>query len=61
MTLRCHRNNQKDPSLAPSTVAVGALMTLPLSPQALLVTERMRQPQCRASSLLTTGAPHSTQ
>lgn len=62
ITLRGHRNNQKDLSLDPSTVAVGALMTLPLSCQALAGHwERMSQLQCQAPSLLTTGTPNSTE
>lgn len=57
-----HRNNQKDPSLDPSTVAAGALMALPLSRQALAGhRERLSQLQCQAPGLLTTGMPNSTQ
>lgn len=61
MTLRGHRNNQKEPSLHPSTTAVGALMTLPLSCQTLAGHwERMNQLQGRVPSLLTIGTPNST-
>lgn len=62
MTLWGHRNNQKEPSLDPSTMAVGTLMTLLLFCQALVGHwERMNQLQGQAPSLLTTGTPNSTE